>query len=70
MCAPALVEPISERELAVWRRLTTSLTAPEIAKDLVISVLTVRSHIQSICGKLGIRSRTQAVARARVVNLL
>jgi LuxR family maltose regulon positive regulatory protein len=65
-----LVEPLSERELEVLRLLTTSLTAPEIADQLMISVSTVRSHIQSIYGKLDVHRRFDAVQRARELNLL
>jgi LuxR family maltose regulon positive regulatory protein len=39
-------------------------------EELVTSISTVRSHIQSIYGKLGVRSRTEAMARARELNLL
>jgi ATP/maltotriose-dependent transcriptional regulator MalT len=39
-------------------------------EELLISISTVRSHVQSIYGGLSARSRTQAVARAREVNLL
>jgi LuxR family maltose regulon positive regulatory protein len=65
-----LVEPLSERELEVLRLLTTSLTAPEIADQLVIAVSTVRSHIQSIYAKLDVHRRFDAVQRARELNLL
>ena len=65
-----LVEPLSERELEVLRLLTSSLASTEIAEELIISVNTVRSHIRSIYGKLGVHSRYEAVARAKELNLL
>ncbi|MEJ2736904.1 MAG: LuxR C-terminal-related transcriptional regulator [Anaerolineae bacterium] len=65
-----LVEPLSERELEVLWLLTTTLTAPEIADELVISVSTVRSHVQSIYRKLDVHRRFDAVQRARELNLL
>ena len=42
----------------------------EIARQLVITVGTVKSHINHILGKLGSRNRTEAVARARGLGLL
>jgi LuxR family maltose regulon positive regulatory protein len=42
----------------------------EIADRLVVSLQTVKKHIEHIHGKLGVRSRSQAVARARELNLL
>jgi LuxR family maltose regulon positive regulatory protein len=41
----------------------------EIAEQLVLSVNTVKKHVWNICGKLGVRSRTQAIAQARTLDL-
>jgi LuxR family maltose regulon positive regulatory protein len=64
-----LVEPLSERELEVLRLVVAGLSNPEIAQELVIAVSTVKSHVNHIYGKLGVVSRTQAVARARELGL-
>ncbi len=65
-----LVEPLSERELQVLQLIAQGKSNGEIAKQLIISVGTVKSHVHSIINKLGVRSRTQAVARARELSLL
>jgi LuxR family maltose regulon positive regulatory protein len=66
----ALVEPLSERELEVLHLVAAGLTNQAIADRLFIAVSTVKSHTNSIYGKLGVRNRTQAVARARELGLL
>lgn len=65
----ALVEPLSQRELEVLHCLNAGYSNQEIARQLVIASSTVKSHIQSIYRKLQARSRTQAIARARALNL-
>jgi len=65
-----LVEPMSERELEILRLLADGLSNQEIAKRLVISVGTTKSHVHHILGKLSSGSRMQAVARARELGLL
>jgi LuxR family maltose regulon positive regulatory protein len=66
----ALVEPLSKREMEVLRLLATDLTSPEMARELVLSVNTIRSHIKSIYAKLDAHSRYEAIARATELNLL
>jgi LuxR family maltose regulon positive regulatory protein len=68
--APALIEPLTERELEVLRLLSTELTTAEIAERLVISYHTARTHIKHIYGKLDAHSRHEAVSRAETLNLL
>lgn len=64
------VEPLSDRELDVLRLLATDLSGPEIARALVVSLHTVRSHTKSIFAKLGVNSRRAAVRRAEELDLL
>jgi LuxR family maltose regulon positive regulatory protein len=65
-----LVEPLSERELEILGLIAVGKSNRQIADDLVLSVGTVKWHLNNIYGKLGVRSRTQAVAQARELNLL
>jgi len=65
-----LLEPLSERELDVLGYLAGSLTTPEIAGEMVLSVNTVRTHIKNIYQKLGVHKRSAAVRRARVLDIL
>ena len=66
----ALAEPLTRRELEVLRLIATGLRNQEIADELVISVATVKRHISNLYAKLEVRSRTQAVARARELDLV
>jgi LuxR family maltose regulon positive regulatory protein len=68
--SPELIEPLSRSEMRVLRYLPTNLSAPEIARELSVSVTTVRTHISHLFVKLGAHSRTEAVARARDLGLL
>ena len=65
-----LIEPLSRSEMRVLRYLPTNLSAPEIARELSVSVTTVRTHISHLFAKLGAHRRTEAVARARDLGLL
>jgi ATP/maltotriose-dependent transcriptional regulator MalT len=65
-----LIEPLSERELEVLRNLNGPLSTPEIAEELIVSANTVRTHIKSIYGKLGVHGRSGAVKRAVELGLL
>ena len=65
-----LIEPLSERELEVLRLLGSELGGPDIARELVVSPNTVRTHTKSIYAKLGVNSRRAAVRRAAELGLL
>ena len=65
-----LVDPLSKTEIRVLRYLPTNLSAPEIARELSLSVHTVRTHVRHLFAKLGTHSRTEAVERARGLGLL
>jgi LuxR family maltose regulon positive regulatory protein len=65
-----LIEPLSERELEVVARLAEGLTYREIAQVLFVSLNTVKTHLKSIYGKLGVHDRREAVARAEELDLV
>jgi DNA-binding CsgD family transcriptional regulator len=62
--------PLTDSEKRVLRYLPTQLTAPEIARQLFLSVHTVTTHIRHIYAKLGVHRRHEAVDRARARGLL
>jgi LuxR family maltose regulon positive regulatory protein len=63
-------DPLSDSEIRVLRYLPTNLTAPEIARELSVSLHTVKTHIRNLYGKLGTHRRAEAVASARELGLL
>jgi LuxR family maltose regulon positive regulatory protein len=65
----ALIEPLSERELDVLRLLNSELSGPDIARELVVALSTVRTHTKSIYQKLGVTTRRAAVNRAGELGL-
>jgi len=65
-----LIEPLSQRELVVLRLFKTELSGPEIARELVIAVSTVRTYTKSIYGKLNVNTRRAAVKRAESLGLI
>jgi|GEM_PF-2124636 len=64
------VEPLTEREREVLRLIADGATNQDIANRLMVSVGTVKTHLNHILGKLDARNRTEAVARARAFGLL
>ncbi len=68
--AEPLAESLSDRELEVLRLVSKGATNREIASTLVIAEGTVKNHMTSILGKLGVRDRTQAALKAREVGLI
>ena len=66
----SLVESLSDREMEVLRLISSGKTNREIADVLVIAEGTVKNHVTSILGKLGVRDRTQAALKARELGLV
>jgi LuxR family transcriptional regulator, maltose regulon positive regulatory protein len=64
------VDSLSRRELEVLQLIAQGATNQEIAQKLVVTVGTVKSHINHILSKLGAHNRTEAVALARNLGLL
>ena len=65
-----LVEALSEREIEIARLLALGLRNDEIAARQFVSINTVKTHLAHIYGKLGVRTRTEAVARCIDLGLL
>jgi LuxR family maltose regulon positive regulatory protein len=65
-----LAEPLSRRELEVLALIAEGLTNQEIAARLYLSRHTVKAHTRNIYAKLGVSSRTQAVAKGRALGVL
>ena len=67
---PGIVEPLTGRELEVLEMLAAGRSNQAIAGELVVTLDTVKKHVTHVLGKLGAANRTEAVARARELNLL
>jgi LuxR family maltose regulon positive regulatory protein len=67
---PALIEPLTDRELEVLRLMAEGLTYQEVADRLIVSVNTVRYHVKSLYGKLGVDKRLAAIETARTFGVL
>ena len=65
-----LVDPLSDRELEVLRLLGSDLDGPAIARQLVVSLNTVRTHTKHIYTKLGVNNRRAAISKAHQLDLL
>jgi LuxR family maltose regulon positive regulatory protein len=65
-----LADVLTERELAILRYLPTIMSNREIARQLYVSVNTVKTHLKQIYRKLGVASRRDAIVRARELHLL
>jgi LuxR family maltose regulon positive regulatory protein len=66
----SLVEPLTGREMDVLKLLAQGCTDKNIAESLVIARETVHKHLKNIYGKLDVHSRTEAIVRARELDLL
>ncbi|MDX1754929.1 MAG: LuxR C-terminal-related transcriptional regulator [Marinobacter sp.] len=65
-----LIEPLSQRELEVLNWIHEGLANKEIAARMTVATTTVKAHIRNLYGKLAVRSRTEALAKARQIGLL
>jgi DNA-binding NarL/FixJ family response regulator len=68
--APDNPEILTNREIEVLRAVGRGLSNHEIAEELVITVKTVKAHVSSILGKLGLPSRTRAALYALKIGLI
>ena len=66
----AIVDPLTSRELEVLDMLATGRSNQAIARELVVTMDTVKKHVSHVLGKLGAANRTEAVARARELSLI
>jgi len=66
----ALVKQLSRRELDVLRLLDSELTGPEIARQLYVTLNTLRTHTKRIFTKLDVSTRAAAVRRAHERGIL
>ncbi len=64
------VEQLSERELEILRFIAAGLSNKKITEELFISMSTVKTHLRNIYSKLGVHSRTEALATANKIDLL
>ncbi len=64
------IEPLTERELEVLQLIAEGLTNQEVANRLYLSLHTVKAHARNIYGKLSVKNRTQAVAKAKALGIL
>jgi LuxR family maltose regulon positive regulatory protein len=66
----SLIEALTDRELEVLRLVAAGKSNREIAEQLVVSTGTAKTHIHNLCGKLGVRNRTEAAMRAKELGLV
>ena len=67
---PGIAEPLTSRELEVLRLIAAGRSNQRIARELFVSLDTVKKHVTHLLGKLGAANRTEAAARARQLGLI
>ena len=65
-----MLEPLSQRELEILKLIAQGLSNREIGERLFLALDTVKGHNRRIFDKLQVQSRTEAIARARELDLL
>lgn len=65
-----MIEALTARELAILRLLNDGLSNRQVAEKIFVTEGTVKTHVHNLCAKLGVQSRTQAIARARQLKLI
>jgi ATP/maltotriose-dependent transcriptional regulator MalT len=67
---PASKEELTKREVAILKRLESGLSNKEIAEAIFISEGTLKWHLHNVYGKLDVKNRSGAMARARALGIL
>jgi LuxR family maltose regulon positive regulatory protein len=67
---PGLAEPLTDRETDVLRLIAAGKSNQRIARELVVTLDTVKKHVSHVLGKLGAANRTEAVTRARDLGVI
>jgi LuxR family maltose regulon positive regulatory protein len=67
---PGLADPLTDRELEVLRLIAAGKSNQRIARELVVTLDTVKKHVSHVLGKLGAANRTEAVTRARDLGVI
>jgi len=70
MTGQSLIELLTEQELSILRLMSAGLSHSEIARELYLSINTVKWHTTHIYGKLGVHRRAHAVTRAKELGIL
>ena len=70
VAVPGIVDPLTSRDLEVLAMLAAGRSNQAIARELVVTLDTVKKHVGHVLGKLGAANRTEAVARARELRLI
>jgi len=65
-----LAEPLSQREMEVLQLINAGHSNKDIAVRMGVAPATVKAHIRNLYGKLGVGRRTEALARARELDIL
>ena len=68
--APALVEPLTDRERTVLGRMALAMSVADIAADLHVSMNTVKTHQKSLYRKLSVQRSNDAVRRGRQLQII